>query len=104
MLDFAIQGVIFLIGGIYLVVTTPSLVYADKVNLITWVFCTVSCIAGGLSYLGVAPDAMYMASLVGCAVTIAGVTYLTLDATLAQCYGFHLPMGKPIKEMGDWSE
>lgn len=84
--------------------TLPSLVYADKMNLFTWTFCTVWCIADGLSYLGVAPCATYMASLVGCAVTTAGVTYMTIDATLAQCYGFHLPMGKPIKEMGEWSE
>lgn len=102
--DYAIQGVIFLAGGIYLAITIPSMVYADKVNLITWTFCTVWCVCGGLSYLGVLADLMYMLSVVGCGITTIGVTYMMLDALLATFYYMHLPMGKPIKQMENWEQ
>lgn len=96
-MDERILGVLFLIAGLFLIPTLPSMLYMDKVNMVTWTVCTIWYIFGGISYF--VPNVMflYMVSVVCCLIASFGVTYMMLNEAVLMCYGKPLPMGKPVK-------
>jgi len=94
-MDTRILGVIYLVGGIFVIPTLPAFLYVDKVNLITWTACTLWLLVGGISYFAYS-YLVYILSLVFCLISTVGVTYMMLSEATEMCYGKGLPMGKPF--------
>lgn len=90
-------GIVYLVGGVFLIPTVPSLLYMDKVNMVTWFLCTVWLINGGIYYFYYS-IVLYWINIICCCLVAVGVTYMMMnEAYLMRC-GRPLPMGRPLKE------
>lgn len=96
-MDERFFGVIYLVGGVFLIPTVPSLMYMDKVNMVTWSLCTVWLINGGIYYFYYS-IILYWINIICCCLVAVGVTYMMLNEAYLMSYGRPLPMGRPLKE------
>lgn len=95
--DERIMGVMYLIGGLFLLPLLPSNLYLDKVTCVTWLIGTVWLITGGIWYFRMDSMILYYANMVCCTAMTLGVTWMMINETCIMTYGKGVPMGKPFK-------
>ena len=94
--DETVFGVIFIVGGVFLLPQIPSMLYLDKVSCITYVIADI-WLFGGIYYF--IPDSvfLYYLNVVCCLVMTVGVTWMMINESAIMVYGKGVPMGKPFK-------
>ena len=99
--DEAIMGIFYLIGGVFLLPTIPSLFYMDKVSCITYLIATIWLLVGGIWYFNMNSAFLDSVNIYCCTAMTLGIIWMMIDEVAKMCCGKGVPMGKPFKKYPD---